>query len=169
MEMKSYSQAAQDTFAWNASGKKIDGLFLDIGCNDPKVHNNTYALEQLGWNGVCIDIQPFDYSCRVCQFIQADARKLDYSFIETPFIDYLSLDCDECTRDMIMALPWDRVKFGAITLEHDAYKDGPGLKEWAKSFLIPRGYAIAHENVKAPESPGMPWSGQPFEDWFVLK
>jgi len=165
--MKSYAQSGQDVFAFEMSGKKIDGTFLDIGCNDPKVNNNTYALEQLGWSGVCIDLCWFDYSCRTSQFMKADARTIDYGFIQLPFIDYLSLDCDECTQDAMLALPWDRVRFGAITLEHDVYKDGPALKNWANQFLLTRGYRLVRENVLAPITPGMPWSGQPFEDWYA--
>lgn len=165
--MISYSQSGQDTFAWEASGRKMNGKFLDIGCNDPKINNNTYALEQLGWKGVCIDILHFDYSNRISKFIKADARTLDYGFVASPFVDYLSLDCDECSREVMEALPWSRVRFGAVSLEHDVYKDGPALKDWAKSFLLSRGYRLYRDNVLAPVTPGMPWSGQPYEDWFV--
>ena len=31
------------------------GYYVDVGCNDPVSHSNTWRLYQLGWNGLCID------------------------------------------------------------------------------------------------------------------
>lgn len=31
------------------------GYFVDVGAEDGVTHNNTYALEQLGWTGICVE------------------------------------------------------------------------------------------------------------------
>lgn len=31
------------------------GFYVDVGCNDPVQHSNTYRLYQLGWRGIAID------------------------------------------------------------------------------------------------------------------
>ncbi len=171
--MNSFSQAGQDLFAWHTSKNKRDGTFLDYGCNDPFVHNNTAGLEQIGWVGLCIDIVRFDYSKRKAKFILADGAvgnsQVD-KFIEEweGFIDYLSIDVDDATVNVLKAIPFDRCRFGAITLEHDVYRIGPKVRDWARGFLISKGYQLFREDVRAPIQDGMPWSNQPFEDWYFL-
>jgi len=32
-----------------------DGFYVDVGCNHPKFHSNTYGLYRKGWRGICID------------------------------------------------------------------------------------------------------------------
>ena len=32
------------------------GIYIDIGCNHPIKHNNTYLLHERGWNGINIDL-----------------------------------------------------------------------------------------------------------------
>jgi len=34
------------------------GFFLDIGANDPRLGSQSYALEQAGWSGICVEPQP---------------------------------------------------------------------------------------------------------------
>lgn len=175
---KSYAQAGQDVFAWDVAGNprkgSYSGTFVDIGCNDPLVHSNTAMLEELGWTGVAVDIEKFDYSCRPKTiFIQADARdiipRLDRFIHEhKKEIDYLSMDADDASFDCLERLvPF--FKFKAITIEHDSYRVGPECKKKIYEFLTSFGYERAREDVLAPEAPGMPWSNQPFEDWYILK
>ena len=170
--MNSYSQAGQDRFAWEANGFRKNGVFLDIGCNDPLVHNNTAMLEKIGWMGLSVDIADFDYSQRKSKFLKADAS------VEIPevtgfmkewekMINYLSVDCDDATLD---ALKW-LTKIGryrCITVEHDLYRLGPERKQAIYELLDLAGYERYREDVKAPKADGMPWSEQPFEDWYLL-
>lgn len=170
--MKSYSQAGQDVFAWESSGRKLDGTFLDIGSNDPVFHNNTYGLELVGWRGLCLDLQPFDYSKRRARFVQSDIAPRNsevLQFVEgcNGRVDYLSVDVDDATTSAMRSIPFDRCTFGVITVEHDKYRVGDGIKLWIRSFLRPLGYTLAREDVLAPIAAGQPWSGQPFEDWYT--
>lgn len=168
--MRSYSQAAQDKFALAMCGGTIMGTFLDIGCNDWLFHNNTLALEQRGWTGLCVDISPFDYTKRKTPFIQADARKLipqvdEYMESQGRIINYLSMDADDATLE---ALGWiiPRCSFDCITVEHDVYRIGPDTQDKIYELLRADGYGRIIKDVRAPFVEGMPWSDQPFEDWY---
>lgn len=171
--MKSYSQAGQDLFAWQMSSEINNGTFLDLGCNHPTENNNTYALELLGWTGLCVDVLPFDYSGRKAKFVQHNAAlmfpELDEFYMHSGgFVNYLSVDCDDATMEVLINVPFYQVKFGAISIEHDAYRLGPKLQERIHTLLLSFGYLVWKANVCAPEVPGMPWSGQPFEDFYYL-
>lgn len=48
-----HSQAGQDEWVHSIVGDT--GYFVDVGAHDGLVHSNTYALEQLGWTGVCFE------------------------------------------------------------------------------------------------------------------
>jgi FkbM family methyltransferase len=57
-DIKIHSQFGQDLLACLYFNKKKDGFFVDIGANSGLIGSNTYALEKLGWEGVCIEPQP---------------------------------------------------------------------------------------------------------------
>lgn len=171
--MNSYSQAGQDRFAWEANGFRKNGVFLDIGCNDPLVHNNTAMLEKIGWMGLSVDIADFDYSQRKAKFIKADARHLIHEVAKfmkewEGLINYLSLDCDDANLE---ALTWLVAvgRYRCITVETDVYRLGTAPQESMFNLLDMCGYERYRKDVKAPKADGMPWSEQPFEDWFILK
>lgn len=48
-----HSQAGQDEWVHDLIGDS--GYFVDVGAHDGVVHSNTYALERMGWTGVCIE------------------------------------------------------------------------------------------------------------------
>jgi len=47
-----------------------DGYFLDVGSGDGIEHSNTFALEQKGWKGICIDPFPTHMERRTCQMFK---------------------------------------------------------------------------------------------------
>jgi FkbM family methyltransferase len=61
MLMKYYSQKEQDRWVIEeVFHRKRGGYFLDLAATDGIFLNNTFALEtQYGWNGVCIEPNPF--------------------------------------------------------------------------------------------------------------
>lgn len=173
LNLNSHSQCGQDLFAWRSCGEILDGSFIDIGCNDPIVHNNTAALEEIGWSGLCIDRDGFDYSRRSCLFIKGDATSPMPEMIEFiksrgGVVDYLSVDADDDTVASLR-LATENCRFRAITVEHDKYRVGSGAQDAIFRILSDRGYARSVVDVIAPKCDGMPWSCQPFEDWYVLK
>src|SRR5687767_9483948 len=99
---RSFSQAGQDLFVLSMLDGKRNGVFLDLGCSEPILINNTYLLESaFGWNGLSIDIDSSVFSLfafRESATLVADCRQLDWDAVietlGTPSIDYLSLDLE---------------------------------------------------------------------------
>lgn len=56
---RAYSQCNQD---WILSStffsQKKDGFFVDVGANQPELHNNTLFFEEKGWRGIALDPIP---------------------------------------------------------------------------------------------------------------
>lgn len=52
-----YSQFGQDLFVLNILKDIQNGIFVDVGGNDPIKGSNTYLLEQRGWTGIAIEPQ----------------------------------------------------------------------------------------------------------------
>ena len=53
---KSYSQGSMDLILSQIFKKKINGFYVDVGCQHPIKNNNTYLLYKRGWRGVNIDL-----------------------------------------------------------------------------------------------------------------
>ena len=48
-------QELQDMYAYLYFKGKQDGFFVDIGALDGLIISNTYALERIGWKGICVE------------------------------------------------------------------------------------------------------------------
>jgi len=155
-------QAHQDYFPYKIlpNGK----TFLDIGSNDPVQYNNTFSLERLGWNGICVDLVDFTQQyneTRKCKFICTDVTTCNWdNILNTNVLDYLSFDVDNATRDAFNNFPFQRIVCKTITIEHDAYRVGTDLRDYIRQKLLSYGYVLAFGNVIC-EGYGA------FEDWFV--
>lgn len=57
--MTYHSQAGQDKWVHELIGDK--GIFVDLGALDGIQTSNTYALELLGWTGICVEANVFQY------------------------------------------------------------------------------------------------------------
>jgi hypothetical protein len=176
--MLSLAEQGQDIFAFEQI-QKLNGTFLDVGCWDPTRNNNTYALEQLGWRGLLIDIDSH-WSSEVVRhrkspFIEADATKIEWQALCMDHqlgahIDYLSLDVDDKdeepiskTLTVLKNIIGYGITFQAITVEHDAYRLGNEPRTSIRQFLLANGYRLFRENISCrPPDPN--WA---FEDWFV--
>ena len=53
--LKYYSQVGQDKVALEILNYKNKGFFIDIGANDGVTFSNTKTMEELGWQGICIE------------------------------------------------------------------------------------------------------------------
>lgn len=168
-----YSDAKQDLFAYNILGKKPNGTFIDIGSAHAIGSNNTYALEQRGWSGVCVEYQSVyngSYSSRKCKYINGNAFDINYIelFKELNFpqsIDYLSLDIDELSLDLLNKLPLDLYRFKVITIEHDTYLRDPMYRIKQRDILSSYNYYLVCANVFVEPAGQTP--NAPFEDWWV--
>ena len=166
-----YSQAGQDLAAAEVCNK-TGGFFLDLGCNDPIFHNNTYLLEkELGWTGILVDIQkPLVEKCRevrternsyvCCNLITTKITDILDNIGCPKHIDYISFDVDDATTSVLGGFDFDKYSFSFLTFEHDLYRIGPDLKVLANKLLLNKGYKLYRENVCASPT-------EIFEDWYI--
>ena len=165
---QSQSQAGQDAWVFAMTEHKTDGFYVDLGCNDATKQSNSYALEEMGWKGILVDIVG---GCenRKGTFIMSDAanpnERLRLYYKHLPAVcDYLSLDCDDATMGAFNALPWDRVTFRCITVETDVYLKGPADRDKLRSMFNAMGYFLCCADVVVEWPQGTFVS---FEDWYI--
>lgn len=175
-DCRNRSQAGQDVFAMTMLKWKREGFHLDIGANDPVLHNNTrLGYDEFGWSGVAIELharyqsmwekrRPRDW------FIQGDAVEIAPAIKLPARVDYLSLDIDppEATLAVLKALPHDGVRFSVITYEHDAWRGDTRPRDESRDFLHSLGYVLVVPDVKVRvEWPDMGPEPLSFEDWYI--
>lgn len=160
------SQVGQDEWVLSLFPKGYKGFFLDVGCYLPIEINNTYLLEQNGWNGISIDNRDYnrDWKCRKTKFIQDDALIMDFTKYDLPkVIDYLSLDIDGLGYNFrALKILIEKFRFRAITIEHNLYLgEDYNLTERIpqRELLTKEGYALARADVED--------SNNKFEDWWT--
>ena len=51
-----YSNWGLDVLSNDFFKKKIKGVYIDVGCHQPFLNNNTYPLYKRGWSGINIDL-----------------------------------------------------------------------------------------------------------------
>lgn len=176
-DCRNRSQAGQDVFALSMHKWKLGGTFLEIGAADPVLSSNTALLyDGFGWRGTAVELnagyapawaarRPMD------KFIACDATQLDYAKLldGVDTLDYLSLDIDppEATLAVLEAMPFDKVRFGVITYEHDAWRGDLRPRERSREILKAAGYVLAVPDVSTFVF--WPYLGpdpKPFEDFY---
>jgi len=170
-----YSDAKQDQFAANILKFKKDGYCVDIGSCHSIISNNTYYFQGLDWTSISVEIERgynASYSTRTNGVhLNKNALEVNYkeTFEEYEFpksIDYLSLDVDSLSLDVLKILPLDEYRFKVITIEHDAYVFGDEYREQQRNLLNSYGYLLLCSNVYV-EQPGYEGKECPFEDWWI--
>lgn len=162
---RNYSQMYQDMFVLTMLNGKRNGTFFEIGCGDPTFTNNTKLLEEWGWKGVSIDIKPSitdKYAKeRKSTVVTGDATRLDYDKIITEDYDYLQVDTDPNSLDVLLRLPFETRKFAVITFEHDYYcSPDPTARERSRRYLESQGYILIAGDIAPRKYDSM-------EDWWV--
>jgi hypothetical protein len=170
-----YSDAKQDQFAANILKFKRDGYCVDIGSCHSVISNNSYYFQGLDWTSISIEIERGyneSYSTRTNGVhLNKNALEVNYkeTFEEYEFpksIDYLSLDVDTISLDVLRILPLDEYRFKVITIEHDGYLYGDKYREQQRNLLNSYGYLLLCSNVYV-EQPGYEGKEYPFEDWWI--
>jgi len=168
---KNYSQSYQDLFVLMALDGKEGGSWIEIGCAHPTYGNNTKLLEELGWNGVSIDIDTNVISNwagnRTTVPYQMDATKIDWDKMPiwelNNITDYLQIDVDppNISYEVLLNIPFWKHKFKVITFEHDHYADDTqSIKDKSRKYLQSFGYELVVSNVS-------PDDYCDYEDWWV--
>ena len=166
-----YSQAMQDMFVLTMLDGKKNGIYVEVGADQPKIISNTYLLEtEFDWSGVSFELDDnkvvYFNSNRRNKCICADATTYDYKslFEERNYpkqIDYLQLDIDpaEGTLNALKALPLNDYRFSVITYETDVYSSGADIQDEEISILKDAGYQLVVKNIKNEDNP--------YEDWWI--
>lgn len=168
-----YSDLHQDMFVLSVLNGLEHGTYLEIGCQDPVIINNTFLLETVySWKGVSIDISQsyvnkFNNS-RKNLAVCLDATSADYDNLLSgqnlgPIIDYLSCDCEPPinTFKSLKKIPHDKFKFRVITFEHDFYnhQGHDWVREESRNFLSSLGYYLVVNDISS--------CNNPIEDWWI--
>lgn len=181
--MKTYSQASQDIFVRILTNNKTNGTFLEIGSNDPIIHNNSYILEsQHNYKGILVEYdKSFEKAYKLHRknsiYVLNDAQKVHYREIldNNNFpteIDYLQIDLDVNNRSTLNTLEllnttvFDKYKFSTVTFEHDIYTGNYfNTQHISRQIFKERGYILVFPDVSVF------WEGKycKFEDWYVHK
>jgi len=167
---KTKSQALQDIFAIYINQYSNSGYFLDLGCNEPIINNNTALLEKMGWSGLLADYVPqLVNNCSLVRknpVICADLVNTSISDILKQYnapkvIDYISLDLDSgAALPCIKNFDFDSFEIKCMTFEHDSYQHGPKMRDDSRIFLNTHGLEVVCEDVTI-------FNGKSFEDWYV--
>ena len=170
------SDAYQDRFVYTILKRKQYGYFVDIGSCWATNSNNTYCFENMGWRGICVEINKTysdGYKNRKCKFINDDATKVNYDVVFSSdnapkMIDYLSLDVDERSTDVLKLLPHQNYQYSVITIEHDFYIYGDVYLKQQREILSSLGYHLLASKVKVPRNTnGRKEANTGFEDWWT--
>jgi hypothetical protein len=181
--MKTFSQASQDIFVRILTNNKINGTFLEIGSNDPVMHNNSYILEsQYNYKGILVEYDnQFEEAYKIYRpnsiYTIGDAQYINYRNMldENNFpseLDYLQIDLDVNNRSTLNTLElldrtvFDKYKFTTVTFEHDIYSGNYfNTQEVSRNIFKERGYCLLFPDVSVF------WEGKycKFEDWYVHK
>lgn len=165
-----YSKHFQDLFVLSVLNGKRNGTYLEIGSGNPFVHNNTALLEtNFDWSGISIDNNPglcYDFKeNRRNTVICADATEIGFvdlfdKHCVGPIVDYLQIDCDEASVDVLEKIPFQTTKFGVITFEHDSYRLGTETRDKVRAMLKKFGYVLLVNDAAFTEHCS-------YEDWYV--
>ena len=166
-----WSQSMQDMFVISMLDGKRNGIYVEIGADQPRVISNTYLLEKdFDWSGISFELDAdkvaFFNTIRKNKCLCEDATLYNYKslFEELNYpkqIDYLQLDIDpaEGTLRALKALPLDDYRFSVITYETDVYSSGADIQDEQIEILESHGYQLVAKNVKC--------EGNPYEDWWI--
>ena len=84
-----YSFSGVDVVIYDIFKKQESGFYLDIGCQHPVKHNNTYKLHKKGWKGINIDLDQdnidlFNLSrpndLNICSAVSSSSKEVELFF-----------------------------------------------------------------------------------------
>lgn len=174
--MRFCSDAKQDEFVANILNFEKGGYCVDIGSCHSILSNNTFAFQELDWTSLSIEIESgyndsYPSTRKLGTHLNENALKVDYKkeLEECEFpknIDYISIDIDTLSIDVLKLIPFDEYTFKVITIEHDGYLYGDQYRKPQREFLEEKGYLLLCSNVYVEQN-GYYGKECPFEDWWI--
>ena len=166
----SFSQTAQDLVAFNLCREKS---YLEIGAKGPITRNNTFLLENNGWDVVSFEM--LDYRKEWSTVRDVDRLNVinifNYDFSKLKkYYGYLSLDIDALTMNCyIDKIRPSKIKFDVISMEHDSFNQ-PLKSEEQIIELNKDGYICFLKNIHLTERDTAFWDRPgPYENIYVSK
>ena len=159
---RNWSQSMQDMFVLSMLDGKRNGVYVEIGADQPRVISNSYLLEsEFDWSGVSFELDAdkvtYFNTIRRNKCLCEDATAYDYKFLfqERNYpkqIDYLQLDIDpaEGTLNALKVLPLDDYRFSVITYETDVYSSGADIQDEQIQILESHGYPVSYTHLTLP-------------------
>jgi FkbM family methyltransferase len=169
------------------------GVFVDVGANDPVINSQSWALEQAGWTGVCVEPQP-----RYAQALRAQRRAtvvqkacgapgctgqtmtltvlgtnaaLEPERVFTHYEAVERVDVELDTLDNIVsAAGLARIDF--LSLDVEGYETevlrGFDLARWQPRLVLCEDHWFDHDKRRALERAGYRWVRRTeYNDWYV--
>lgn len=166
----SMSQAHQDFFGLYINQFKQGGYFVDLGCNEPFLINNTALMERgFLWNGVLLDKEPHLINlCQqhrrnralCCDLMAENVQNILEDCYAPQILDYVSLDLDgDVSIKTLKDFDFQKYQVRCITFEHDAYLLGDKVKSESRAYMQEKGMELVCQDVT--------YNGGAFEDWYV--
>jgi FkbM family methyltransferase len=151
-KVKFRGQYFQDLIAYLYLKEKKDGFYIDIGANDGITGSNTYALEQMGWKGACIEPQP-DIFKKLKHFRKCDCYNAALSSVSGENLEFLKVKnidalsgfsewiTDEHKKMIYESGAFERINITTKTFA-DIMKNYPGIKTIDFMSLDVEGYEL---------------------------
>jgi len=167
---KNYARHFQDMFVLSVLDGKERGSFVEVGSGEPFTWNNTALLEELfGWKGISIDIN--EKMCykhaqkRNSTIINGKAEEIDYmSLFKThcmeEHIDFLRINCEGSSLDVLKKIPFNQYEFSVIQFQHNNCWWGDQFKIESREHLENIGYILCANDIAIDHQ-------QSYEDWWV--
>jgi hypothetical protein len=179
-------QAWQDQFVdlvlMDNNGKLLQhGFFVDVGAGtEPEIDwcsSNSLIFERRGWKGIAIDFDPNRLRGRSCiceSSMIGDGFNGTTTLAEvlnknnTPkVIDYLSVDIEGYDLIATASLIEAGYTFKVLTIEHNLYCQGQGLKNEIFNYLSAKGYIRIVDNAGDLADIEDLHRRHLFEDWYI--
>lgn len=165
-----YSRHFQDMFVLSVLNGKREGTFVEVGSGHPELFNNTLLLEkEFDWRGISLD-----NSERMCHIFSrsrntnitlADGATTDYKALFRQncleqHIDFLRINAETASLEVLNRIPFDKHEFGVIQFQHNAVWWGPKFREESRKILTKIGYVLMVSDVATDDRSN-------YEDWWV--
>lgn len=89
----SFSQHADDFIAWQLLGKPNGGMVVEVGAFDGIHLSNSFSLEQMGWDSICIEPNPKTFEWLEQQ--RPSAVNINKAIVSTPDIKEVDFYMEE--------------------------------------------------------------------------
>ena len=169
--INNHSSAFEDIFVLSLLDGNKEGKYLDITDGYSLKENNTFLLEQLGWDGVSLvndtELQNFRAE-RKCKSLVYDKPVHEFINWLKDDYDYLSINLNDKDSDpfnCLQEIPWERLTFKIITFRHNDYLDHRYTKKMSRDYLKSKGYQLLVSDISPTYSLNKP--NVSFEDWWI--